>query len=204
VLQHTATLQYSASLPYTATYCNTIQHCNTHEACSTCQLIGERARTTRTPTFFAWCLPGILCNAHCTTLQHTATHCNTLQHTATHCNTLQYRIILFCEMPTIHPQLVRCDAAACVLQCVAVCYNVLQCVAVCCSVLHCVAVCFNAASPCVCCDAAACVLQCAAVCYSVLQCIAVCCSVCYCMFQFGEFLRARGAVWCSVVQRGVL
>jgi len=28
--------------------------------------------------------------AHCNTLQHTATHCNTLQHTATHCNTLQH------------------------------------------------------------------------------------------------------------------
>ena len=28
--------------------------------------------------------------AHCNTLQHTATHCNTLQHTAAYCNTLQH------------------------------------------------------------------------------------------------------------------
>jgi len=28
--------------------------------------------------------------AHCSTLQHTATHCNILQHTATHCNSQQH------------------------------------------------------------------------------------------------------------------
>ena len=30
-----------------------------------------------------------LFDAHCNTLQHTATHCNTLRHIATHWNTLQ-------------------------------------------------------------------------------------------------------------------
>jgi len=39
------------------------------------------------------CVCVCVCEAHCNTLQHTATHCNTLQHTATH-HSVRIRIIL--------------------------------------------------------------------------------------------------------------
>ena len=46
-------------------------------------------------------------DAHCTTLQHTATHCSTLQRAVTHCNTLQHTAT-HCD--TLQHTAVHCNA----------------------------------------------------------------------------------------------
>ena len=137
-LQHTET-HCNLFVPlyrwYTATHCNTLQHTATH--CNTLQhtathlsrfiefqlMLGYVDKKAVADGWHdcntLWHSATYCCtlqhtNAHCNTLQHTATHmslfleyqhtathCNTLQHTATHCNTLQHTCRSFSNISTL-------------------------------------------------------------------------------------------------------
>ena len=89
-------------------------------------------------------------DAHCNTLQHTATHCNTLQHTATHCQPRQYKCskgtcrseasvpVYCCPIQRRERELHLCPSWALQKQGVGVCGSMLQRVVKSCSELQCV------------------------------------------------------------------
>jgi len=99
-----------------ATPYNTLQHAPTHiKVEAHCHTVQHSATQCNTPQHTA---------THCNTLQRTATHCNALQHTATHCNT--GNLLGMCDggsSVVVCPDLYECTRA-----CLCVCMHACVCV----------------------------------------------------------------------------